>query len=96
MDAGFADIPVRAGFRNEPSVSKEIISWVYGVETEGDQIEANILTYGTGLHFEKIWFDVAYQMGSSSYYRASLYVTLEIFKIKRDYSRLFISAGMYF
>lgn len=96
LDAGFADIPVRAGFRNEPSVSKEMISWVYGVETEGDQIEANILTFGTGLYFEKIWFDAAYQMGSSSYYRAMLYETLQIFKIKRDYSRLFISAGMYF
>ena len=96
LDAGFADIPVRAGFRNEPSVSKETISSVYGVQTEGDQIEANILTFGTGLYFEKIWFDAAYQMGSSSYYRATLYETLEIFKIKRDYSRLFISAGMYF
>ncbi len=102
LDAGFADIPVRAGFRNEPSALKESSTltfddtdstWSY---TEGDQISTNILAFGTGLYFERIWFDLAYQFGTSSYDRTVTFTTPVNFEIKRDYSRLFISAGMYF
>jgi hypothetical protein len=102
LDAGFANIPVRAGFRNEPSAIKEHTSTTFNetdgtwIDEEGDQISTNIITLGTGLSFEKIWFDLAYQFGSSSYNRTVEYLAPQIFEIKRDYSRLFISAGMYF
>lgn len=102
LDAGFADIPVRAGFRNEPSAIKERTSHTFNVTDStwtdelGDQISTNIITFGTGLYFEKIWFDLAYQFGSSSYNSTVTFTTPVDFEIKRDYSRLFISAGMYF
>ncbi len=102
LDAGFADIPVRAGFRNEPSAIKERTSLAFD-ETDstwareyGDQISTNIITFGTGLSFEKIWFDLAYQFGSSSYNSTVDFTEPQPFEIKRDYSRLFISVGMYF
>lgn len=102
LDAGFADLPLRAGFRNEPSATKEITSDTWNTTDStwtrefGDQISTNILAFGTGVHFERIWFDLAYQFGSSSYQRTVEYLVPETFEIKRDYSRLFISAGMYF
>jgi hypothetical protein len=102
MDAGFADVPVRAGFRNEPSTTKELTSRTWNTadgtwtNERGDQISTNILAFGTGIHFERIWFDLAYQFGSSSYNRTEEYLAPQTFEIKRDYSRLFISAGMYF
>lgn len=102
LDAGFADVPVRAGFRNEPSTGKELVSITYDVTDStwtqeiGDQISTNIISFGTGLQFERIWFNLAYQFGSSSYNSTVEYLAPQTFEIKRDYSRLFISAGMYF
>ena len=102
MDAGFADIPVRAGFRNEPSVAKQLDSLYFDVSDssyvrrEGKQISTSIFSLGTGLYFDRIWFDLAYQFGSSSYDRYLDMATPMTFEIKRDYSRLFLSAGMYF
>ncbi len=96
LDADFADIPVRAGFRNEPSVAKEVRSVTVDSVDIGDQVSTNIFAFGTGLYFERIWFDLAYQFGSSSYNSTVDLGTEMGFEIKRDYSRLFISAGMYF
>ncbi|MEE9554321.1 MAG: hypothetical protein V3W18_08505 [candidate division Zixibacteria bacterium] len=101
-DAGFAEIPVRFGFRNEPSTGKQLLQDTYNdttstwASTFGDQITTNIISFGTGLYFEKIWFDFAYQFGSSSYNRTIDAGTPEIFEIKYDYSRILISSGMYF
>ncbi len=101
-DAGFADVPVRFGFRNQPSTAKELVEYSYDFVNEeairnyGDQINTNIISFGTGLYFEKIWFDLAYQFGSSSYNRTVDLGTPEVFEIKRDYSRILISSGMYF
>jgi len=96
LDAGFADIPVRAGFRNEPSPSREVLSITNGVRDYGSQITTNIITFGTGLYFDRSWLDFAYQMGSSSYNQTVDYGTPQTFEIKRDYSRLIMSIGMYF
>jgi hypothetical protein len=102
LDAGFANIPIRSGFRNEPSTGREFTGYTFDdtdstwTEEFGDQISTNIITFGTGLHFDKIWFDLAYQFGSSSYNRIVDFTEPQEFEIKRDYSRLFISAGMYF
>jgi len=35
--------------------------------TYGDQINTNLFSFGAGLKFERIWFDIAYQFGSSNY-----------------------------
>jgi len=102
LDAGFADIPVRVGFRNEPSAAKEITAYNYNAadstwtDEVGDQISTNIISFGTGLRFERAWIDLAYQFGSSSYNRTVNYLTPQVFEIKRDYSRLIMSVGMYF
>jgi len=123
INAGFANIPLRAGFRNEPSVGLELLTdhWTYLVEdsafvsissdsTYGSQISTSIISFGSGLEFEKIWFNIGYQFGSSSYERNILYDRLDItpdpdvrenlfdvtHEIKRDYSKLFFSVGMYF
>ncbi|UCE65518.1 MAG: hypothetical protein JSU85_11695 [Candidatus Zixiibacteriota bacterium] len=125
IDARFADIPLRLGMRNEPLVLKELISVDVNVQDstgysadfadydveEGDQISTNILTFGTGLAFEKIWFDIGYQFGSYSYDGTIRYLYTDIsddpgaptetryddtHEFKVDYSRLFFSVGMYF
>ena len=102
LDAGFADIPVRFGFRNQPSTSTELLEATYDTlsgtwnNTRGDQRSANIISFGTGLHFDRIWFDLAYQFGSSSYNRTVTYTESTVYEIKNDYSRLVISSGMYF
>lgn len=104
LDADFADIPVRTGFRNAPSIGKqtlEIVREISGPDTtyaftEGDQITTSIFTFGTGLYFERVWFDVAYQFGTSSYDCTVDFGTPTVYEMKQDYSRLFISAGMYF
>ncbi|OGC92515.1 MAG: hypothetical protein A2W25_07405 [candidate division Zixibacteria bacterium RBG_16_53_22] len=101
LNAGFASLPLRLGFRNYPSIEKELISWsgdsTGSTSSYGDQINTNIITFGSGLHFEKAWIDFAYQFGSSSYDSHIIFFSNDkIIEQKRDYSRLFVSAGMYF
>jgi len=80
IKAGFGDIPLRAGMRNEPLVfnqmdliTVDVLSrndsiWVNSdVTEEGSQVSTNIFTFGTGLTLDKVWFDIGYQFGSSSY-----------------------------
>lgn len=124
IDAGFATIPLRVGMRNEPLVGQEVTDHsrsvaVYSSDppdfesdyTYGDQITTNIITFGTGLAFDKVWFDIGYQYGSSSYNvdieyfhtdvstdpdAATETLYSETHEIKYDYSKLFFSVGMYF
>jgi len=103
LDAGFADVPVRAGFRSEPSTGKQFTSIAYddstgewGAPVYGSQVTTNIIALGTGLHFDKIWFDLAYQFGSSSYDTKIDYNGVRTFENKKDYSRVILSTGMYF
>jgi hypothetical protein len=100
FDAGFAKVPVRAGFRNEPTVASEmtttrpdsITTWTYG-----KQIKANIMSFGTGLRFEKAWVDFAYQFGSGKNNAMfDFYGSSSTIGEKSNYSRIFISAGMNF
>ncbi len=96
LDAGFANIPLRVGFRNSPSVKKEWLG--NGNDPQyGDQINTNLITFGSGLQFEKAWIDFAYQFGSSSNSARVVWGDVNrSAEIKRDYSRLFVSGGMYF
>jgi hypothetical protein len=106
LNAGFADIPLRVGFRNNPSVEKRLTainealtdSGLVPQYVYGSQENTNILTFGSGLRFQKAWIDLAYQFGNSSYdFNFNWFVPEPLtFKEKRDYSRLFISAGMNF
>jgi hypothetical protein len=102
LDAGFGDIPIRFGFRNEPLSVKEVTAVTFDdtdstwTDQLGDQVSTNIFAFGTGLHLEKIWFDLAYQFGSNSYNSTVTYTTPQTIEMKRDYSRLVFSAGMYF
>jgi len=101
LDAGFASLPLRLGFRNDPSIKKELLNWTGDstsvTSTPGKQIKTSIFTLGSGLHFGKAWIDFAYQFGSSSYDSHIIYFNNDKnIEQKRDYSRLLISAGMYF
>lgn len=124
IDANFAKIPLRFGFHNEPSVARELLQndWTATLQdpntliisadsTFGDQVSTSILSFGTGMEFEKIWFDIAYQVGSGDYNRMVTYSFVnatgdpsiqlpsteeKTFEVKREYSRLFFSVGMYF
>jgi hypothetical protein len=100
FDAGFAKVPVRVGFRNEPSVLKEtnlIRADSITSVTYGNKVSTNILSFGTGLTFQKSWLDIAYQAGSNTGNTARIfYGSSNTYKEKRDFSRLFVSAGMYF
>jgi hypothetical protein len=106
FDAGFANVPIRVGFRNSPSVEKKLTA-INGVLTDsglvpqyvyGSQVSTNILTFGSGLYFQKAWIDLAYQFGNSSYnFQYNWLVASPLnYKEKRDYSHLFVSAGMNF
>ncbi len=96
FNSDFANIPLRVGFRNQPEPGDQLLSIINGVGTYGDQISTNLFSFGSGLYFEEVWFDLAYQLGSSSYDRTVNYGTPTIYEIKKDYSRLFVSVGMYF
>lgn len=125
FDAKFADIPLRLGMRTEPLAVRELsVLTVYAVDTtefrydqidsdveRGDKIATNIFTFGTGLAFDNVWFDVGYQFGSYSYDATVRYLYTDIsedpntptetryddtHEIKIDYSKLFFSVGMYF
>ncbi|MCP4583932.1 MAG: hypothetical protein GY839_20155, partial [candidate division Zixibacteria bacterium] len=68
---------------------------------EGEKIETLILSVGSGLKFEKIWFDIAYQFGSSEFDQLTTINVLgedtEINDpLKFKYSRLYFSVGMLF
>jgi hypothetical protein len=87
IDADFAKIPLRVGFRNEPLVMDELTTRTYDVQDStgyvadfvsvdnqrGDQISTSIVAFGTGLAFDNIWFDVGYQFGSYSYNSRVIY-----------------------
>ncbi len=98
LSVGSAGLPLRVGYKNNPSLEKKVLRMVDGQATEyGGKLNGSILTFGTGLHFEKIWMDLAYQFGGDSYNSVVSYFSAqETFKLKRDYSRLYVSAGMYF
>ena len=98
LSAGFADVPLRVGFDILPSVGTGYTQDSIGNITPGIQIKTNIFSIGTGLHFKRAWLDLAYQFGSSK--NTSTISTPEgiksDYKLKQDYSRLYISGGMNF
>lgn len=110
FDAGFADVPVRAGFHILPSLKTnesyhidtvrvdDMLEFETQTISEGDQIKTNIYSFGSGLKFDKIWFDVAYEFGSSEHNNTiSIYhgYTLDE-PLEYKYSRLYFSVGMLF
>jgi hypothetical protein len=107
LDAGFAQVPLRVGFRNNPSVAKQLTA-INEIQADsntytlnpvyGSQVNTSILTFGSGLHFQRAWVDIAYQFGSNSKSTEfdAIVHTSQSFDNKRDYSRLFVSAGMNF
>lgn len=110
LDGGFAKIPIRAGFHNLPSLKTDgdvVVDTVSGtllpeliVTTEpgGDQISTSIISFGSGVHFDKVWFDIAYEFGSSDYeQQVSGYWGYALEEpLDYKYSRLYFSAGMLF
>jgi hypothetical protein len=118
IDMNSFKIPLRAGLYNIPGVYKNqtfTAVWdsigsargLYDVRRDstdsGDQYNTYIYTFGTGLKFNRIWFDVAYQFGSSEYDQ-DWFIRIEDpnidytrnFKINYDYSRFYISVNMLF
>mgnify|MGYP000033725487 CR=1 FL=1 len=111
FDAGFAKLPIRAGHKNQRSILKNPETIAYdtltidtlqhfsSIVTYGKDIEAKIFTFGTGLKFEKIWFDLAYEFGSSEFdQNRSLAATSQSWsgKLKLKYSKLYASVNMLF
>jgi len=124
LDAGFAQVPLRAGMQNLPGLKKYLKSLTtyrpdyadsifeadsVSLEDEavyGDQINTYLFSVGGGLKFEKIWFDIAYQFGSSEYagYRTRTWIQSSDISdhvvltdpLKLEYSRLYFSIGMLF
>ncbi len=116
-DAGFAKIPFRAGIQNLPSLKNNFSRYLgldtvsvdsvlyltdYDSTVVGDQFNTYLFSMGTGLAFDKIWFDFAYQFGSSDYDHylnfGFLNETINVWDdpIKFNYSRLYVSVGMLF
>lgn len=110
LDGGFAKIPIRAGFHNLPSlmtngqVNVDTLTgptwpeFVVTTQPGGDQMSTNIISFGSGVHFDRVWFDVAYEFGSSTHDRqVSTYWGADMTDpLDYKYSRLYISAGMLF
>lgn len=119
LDFESFDIPLRVGFQNIPGLSKAFsiyshidslgipVDNIYPVEHDstvaGDQFNTSVFSLGTGLKFEKIWFDIAYQFGSSENDQSynvfnQLTEQTEVFDLRNEYaySKLYISASMVF
>ena len=116
LDMNSYKIPLRAGLYNIPGIYKNqsLVSVLDTSATNdniyitrrdstdsGDQFNTYIYTFGTGLKFDRIWFDVAYQLGSSEYDQNWTIVGdvtdyARDFKVNYDYSRFYISVNMLF
>jgi hypothetical protein len=109
FDAGFAKIPVRAGIHNMPNlqfvsmtiadsarIDSSALNYHYTYEYS-DEVNPIIISFGSGIKFEKIWLDVAYEFGSKEYDQAMRIPTETVVdKVKFKYSRLYLSVGMLF
>jgi len=109
FNAGFAQIPLRAGVHNLPglqyaskvtanSPTLDSMSLYYHYDyTYTDDVNPMIISFGRGIKFEKIWFDLAYEFGSKEYdqsVQTPQGITAD--KMKFKYSRLYLSVGMLF
>lgn len=109
FNAGFTQIPIRAGVHNLPGLqyaSKvtadtavlDSTSLYYHYDyTYTDDVNPMIISFGSGLKFEKIWLDLAYEFGSKEYdqsVQTPQGTTAD--KMKFKYSRLYFSIGMLF
>jgi hypothetical protein len=111
LNAGFAQIPMRAGYHNQPGVNTlddvtfDSIafdtSWYYAEtgRVKGKKINTNIFSFGSGIKFERVWFDFAYEFGSSKYnhtvtngHNDETWSKTSQFK----YSKIYLSMGMLF
>ena len=119
LDFESFDIPLRAGLQNIPGLTKAttyiesfdttdatdftIFSSYDDSTSSGDQFNTYLFSFGSGLKFQKIWFDFAYQFGKSEYDQTRI-VTGNIYtdqytwhtKVEQSYSRFYISASMLF
>ncbi len=83
-NADFAKIALRAGGMTLPLVAKALNSLdSAGTRVEGNQVSPFIITFGTGVKFEKAWIDLAYQFGSNSYNTNIIYRSPLAFKIEQ-------------
>ena len=116
FNAGFGKIPLRVGLQNIPdlfsagNITQTLDTVTVGGQLQeiyeynresGDQFNTYLYTFGTGLQLEKIWFDAAYQYGTSSYDQSRIIdfygdVTTFDRSVKYKYSRFFFSVGMLF
>lgn len=109
FNAGFAQIPIRAGVHNLPglqyaskvtanSASLDSLGAYYHYDyTYTDDVNPMIISFGSGVKFEKIWMDLAYEFGSKEYdqsVQTPQGITAD--KMKFKYSRLYLSVGMLF
>jgi hypothetical protein len=109
FNGGFAQIPVRAGIHNMPNVqfASKVVANSVSADSSGpyyhytydysDEVKPMIISFGSGLKFERTWFDLAYEFGSKEY-NQTMQSPIETVtdKIKFNYSRLYLSVGMLF
>jgi hypothetical protein len=109
LNAGFAQIPVRGGIHNIPNVQfvSKVTADSATVDTAGigyhynyeysNKVNPLIISFGSGIKFEKIWFDIAYEFGSKEYAQTMVdQHQIVTGNLKFKYSRLYLSLGMLF
>jgi hypothetical protein len=109
LNAGFAQVPIRAGVHNLPNIqfASKVTATTAAVDTSSlyyhydyiysDDVNPLIMSFGSGLKFERIWIDVAYEFGSKKYDQTVETPDETVTdKIEFKYSRLYLSIGMLF
>jgi hypothetical protein len=76
-------------------IDSSALNYTYTYEYSMKLIHNHIVR--SGIKFEKIWLDVAYEFGSKEYDQAMRIPTEKVVdKVKFKYSRLYLSVGMLF
>lgn len=93
-------LPLRLGYRNDPKVWDNLDKYNVFVDFdgttynfapgEGSQVKGNVVTFGTGVAFGQVAFDIAWELGSYDFEENGVSVTNEFdvvdFSRKSDFS----------
>ncbi len=101
FETGFAQIPVRVGYRNDPKVYTDILEEVIDTSTidsrQGDQVIGYVVSLGTGFYHRQYLLDFAYEFGSATLRRQGVNQGLPFdTESEEKVSLFFISAGIRF
>jgi hypothetical protein len=101
LETEFAQIPIRAGYRNDPKVYTDIRNEIIDTSTtdltRGDQVVGYVVSLGTGFYRHQYLLDFAYEFGSAAVKRQGENQGIPFdTESKEKVSRFFITGGLKF